>query len=83
MTALRWMTNFDHVHINGTGRVGDVCWMYVHAWNVGEPGETPQYVVVERENGESRARTTQGLTTAEQYAIKTDPLAFWERMPSG
>jgi len=30
--------------------------LYVHAWNVGEPGETPQYVVVERENGESRVR---------------------------
>jgi hypothetical protein len=57
MTALRWMTNFDHVHIKGTGRVGDICWMYVHAWNVGEPGETPQYVVVERDNGELRVRS--------------------------
>jgi len=77
MTALRWMTGFDYVHIQRTGHVGDVCWMHAFAWNVGDPGATPQYIVVERANGETRV--IQDLTDAERAAAISDPLAFWER----
>jgi len=75
MTALRWMTSYDHVQIKGTGRVGDVCWMHAFAWNVGEPGETPHYIVIERANG--AICVIRNPTDAERSIVATDPLALW------
>jgi hypothetical protein len=77
MTTLRWMTRFDHVQVQRTGVVGNVCWMHVAAWNVGDPGVTPEYMVVERADGQTRV--IPNLTDAERAAVMADPLAFWER----
>ena len=77
MTALRWMTSFDHVHVQSTGRGGDICWLHAFAWNVGDPGATPQYVVVEHVRGETRV--IENPTEDDRAAVKADPVAFWER----
>lgn len=86
MTALRWMTGFDHVHIQRTGRVDDTCWMHVSAWNVGEPGVAPEYVVMERESGEMRVMRVSPdfpgdaarAARAVRAAALSDLLVCWE-----
>lgn len=52
MTALHWMTSFDHVVVKRMGHVDNLNCMYAFAWNVGEPGPTPDYFLMEREDGD-------------------------------
>lgn len=76
MTALQWMARFDHVQPKRVGRSSDICWMHVFAWNVGEPGETPHYFLMERTSGE--VRTIKNLSPEECAWAKMDPSSFWD-----
>ncbi len=76
MTMFRWLTSFNQVQSSRMGQVNDLSWMHVHAWKVGEPGETPHYFLLERAGGE--ARVIKSLTSKEVEQAVGDPAAFWD-----
>ena len=76
MTALQWMTRFDHVQPKRMGRSNDMCWMHAFAWKVGEPGETPHYFLMEHVSGE--VRVIKNLSSEECTLAMMDPPSFWD-----
>jgi hypothetical protein len=79
MTALQWMTRFDHVQPKRMGRINGMCWMHAFAWKVGEPGETPHYFLMERASGEEAViRSARGSRWAAR-APRCHPPHAWLR----